>query len=61
MGWETAWILESVLNISFENTFLKMKVWRPLSARYFKNIHFFVSAFHVRSLSLWLLDFGDSR
>ncbi|MDR0445033.1 MAG: transposase [Puniceicoccales bacterium] len=36
-----------------ENTFLKMKEWRSLSTRYFKNILSFVSAFHTCSISLW--------
>ncbi|MDR0444771.1 MAG: hypothetical protein LBG98_00560 [Puniceicoccales bacterium] len=36
-----------------ENTFLKMKEWRSISTRYFKNIHSFVSVFYIRSISLF--------
>ncbi|MDR2778809.1 MAG: transposase [Puniceicoccales bacterium] len=36
-----------------ENTFLRVKEWRPLSTRYFKNISSFASAFHIRSISLF--------
>jgi transposase len=36
-----------------ENFFLKMKEWRSISTRYFKNIHSFVSAFYVRFISLF--------
>jgi transposase len=36
-----------------ENLFLKMKGWRSISTRYFKNIHSFVSTFRIRSISLF--------
>jgi transposase len=39
--------------LSLEISFLKMKEWRSLSTRYFKNIRSFGSAFHVRSISLF--------
>jgi transposase len=39
--------------INIENTFLRVKEWRSLSTRYFKNISSFVSAFHIRSISLF--------
>jgi transposase len=36
-----------------EKFFLKMKEWRSISTRYFKKIHSFVSAFHIRFISLF--------
>jgi transposase len=36
-----------------ENIFLRVKEWRSLSTRYFKNISSFVSALHIRSISLF--------
>ncbi|MDR2778767.1 MAG: transposase [Puniceicoccales bacterium] len=36
-----------------ENTFLRVKEWRSLSTRYFKNISSFVSALHIHSISLF--------
>ena len=37
-----------------ENTFLYLKGWRGIATRYAKNVLSFVSAVHIRCISLWL-------
>ena len=37
-----------------ENTFLHLKGWREIATRYAKNVLSFVSAVHIRCISLWL-------
>ena len=37
-----------------ENTFLHLKGWRGIATRYAKNVLSFVSAVHIRCISLWL-------
>ena len=37
-----------------ENAFLHLKGWRGIATRYAKNVSSFVSAVHIRCISLWL-------